>query len=65
MLSSNLGQSANYSCLCPAELSSSEVIDEMRQKLDGMGKQSVKLKLVVDMVAADCPRYKYTMLPVT
>ncbi|KAK8001633.1 hypothetical protein PG991_013855 [Apiospora marii] len=40
-----------YDCLCSAELTSTEVIGEMRQKLDGMGKQGVELKLVVDTVA--------------
>ncbi|KAK7954715.1 hypothetical protein PG988_015409 [Apiospora saccharicola] len=42
-----------YDCHCPAELTSTEVMGEMRQKLDGMGKQSVELKFVVDTVTTE------------
>lgn len=39
-----------YDCQCPSEIMPTEVLGEMRRKLDGMGKQSVELKFVVDTV---------------
>ncbi|KAK8040990.1 hypothetical protein PG994_013997 [Apiospora phragmitis] len=39
-----------YDDWCAAQLSSSEIVGELRQKLDGMGKQGVEVKLVVDML---------------
>ena len=41
------GVKCNGEC-CPAEISHSEVVSDMRQKLDGMGNKSVELKVVAD-----------------
>ncbi|KAK8101890.1 hypothetical protein PG999_012264 [Apiospora kogelbergensis] len=41
------GVRCNGGC-CPAEISHSEVLSDMRQKLDGIGKKGVELKLVAD-----------------